>query len=249
MTDGPGGDSALVVADGTARLVNQNDCRLHDPGALSRHGPVDMQWLQYSGAIWYPMVYELPDDDRRELAVAKVESQFARAVRYVEAVGARVVVPSAGPPCFLDPELAGLNVVTGDEISIFPDAPVFLERLAKEGIETGVLAVPGTSIDVDPAAVTVAPPHGRRRRGRDLHRQGRPPPPLPRRLGGVAGRRAGVVAGTPARPGRAAGGLVGAAAGGGTVAAGGRRRGVPDPQRRRVRARRLPGRHRAPVRR
>jgi UDP-MurNAc hydroxylase len=158
VTDGPGGDSALVVADGTARLVNQNDCRLHDPGALSRHGPVDMQWLQYSGAIWYPMVYELPDDERRALAVAKVESQFARAVRYVEAVGARVVVPSAGPPCFLDPELAGLNVVTGDEISIFPDAPVFLERLAKEGIETGVLAVPGTSIDVDPAAVTVRHP-------------------------------------------------------------------------------------------
>jgi len=81
VTDGPGGDSALVVADGTARLVNQNDCRLHDPGALSRHGPVDMQWLQYSGAIWYPMVYDLPDDERRELAAAKVESQFARAVR------------------------------------------------------------------------------------------------------------------------------------------------------------------------
>ena len=149
MTDGPGGDSALVVADGTARLVNQNDCRLHDPRALTRHGPVDMQWLQYSGAIWYPMVYDLPDDERRELAAAKVESQFARAMRYVEAVGARVVVPSAGPPCFLDPELAGLNVVTGDEISIFPDATAFLERLAKEGIETGVLVDPGYRLDVE----------------------------------------------------------------------------------------------------
>src|SRR6476619_1330645 len=148
VTDGPGGDSALVVADGTARLVNQNDCRLHDPGALSRHGLVDMQWLQYSGAIWYPMVYELPDDERRELAAAKVESQFARAIRYVEAVGARAVVPSAGPPCFLDPELAGLNVVTGDEISIFPDATAFLERLVKEDIETGVLVIPGTTLSL-----------------------------------------------------------------------------------------------------
>lgn len=158
VTDGPGGDSALVVADGTARLVNQNDCRLHDPRALTRHGPVDMQWLQYSGAIWYPMVYDLPDDERRELAAAKMESQFARAIRYIEAVGARVVVPSAGPPCFLDPELAGLNVVTGDEISIFPDATAFLERLAKEDIETGVLAVPGTAIDVGAAGMAVHHP-------------------------------------------------------------------------------------------
>jgi UDP-MurNAc hydroxylase len=157
VTDGPGGDSALVVADGTARLVNQNDCRLHDPGAVARHGPVDAQWLQFSGAIWYPMVYDLPDDERRELAAAKVESQFVRAIRYVEAVGARTVVPSAGPPCFLDPELAGLNVVTGGEVSIFPDATAFLERLDKEGIETGVLAIPGTTIDLGPL-ITVRHP-------------------------------------------------------------------------------------------
>ena len=34
ITDGPGGDSAMVVSDGTARLVNQNDCRTTDLGAL-----------------------------------------------------------------------------------------------------------------------------------------------------------------------------------------------------------------------
>jgi UDP-MurNAc hydroxylase len=158
VTDGPGGDSALVVSDGSSRLVNQNDCRLHAPSDLTRHGPVDIQWLQYSGAIWYPMVYDLPDDERHELAVAKVDAQFGRAIRYVEAVGARVVVPSAGPPCFLDPELAELNVVTGDEISIFPDAAAFLERLAKDGIETGVLAIPGTTIDITPDAITVHHP-------------------------------------------------------------------------------------------
>ncbi len=85
VTDGPGGDSALVVDDGTSRLVDMNDCRLHDPSVLTRPGPVDQLWLQYSGAIWYPMVYDLPDDERRELAEAKVDAQFARAIRYVEA--------------------------------------------------------------------------------------------------------------------------------------------------------------------
>lgn len=53
ITDGPGGDSALVVSDGITRLVNQNDCRTGNLNALVEHGPVDLHWLQYSGAIWY----------------------------------------------------------------------------------------------------------------------------------------------------------------------------------------------------
>ena len=54
ITDGPGGDSALVVSDGRSRLVNQNDCRTTDLAALRSHGPIDLHWIQYSGAIWYP---------------------------------------------------------------------------------------------------------------------------------------------------------------------------------------------------
>ena len=43
-----------------SRIVNQNDCRTTDLDALRAHGPVDLHWLQYSGAIWYPMVYDVP---------------------------------------------------------------------------------------------------------------------------------------------------------------------------------------------
>ena len=147
ITDGPGGDSALVVSDGTCRLVNQNDCRTTDLDALAAHGPVDLHWLQYSGAIWYPMVYEMDDATMRQLVDAKVESQLARAMRYVESIDARAVVPVAGPPCFLDPELFHLNVVDGDEPSIFVDQRTFLARLAASG-HAGVLAIPGTTIEV-----------------------------------------------------------------------------------------------------
>jgi UDP-MurNAc hydroxylase len=157
ITDGPGGDSALVVSDGTARLVNQNDCRTDDLDALRAHGPVDLHWLQYSGAIWYPMVYEEPPERMRELVDAKVASQFARAMRYVEAVDARAVVGSAGPPAFLDPELFRLNVIDGDELSIFPDQRSFMQRLTAAG-RHGVLAIPGTAIDVSDGSITVTQP-------------------------------------------------------------------------------------------
>ena len=157
ITDGPGGDSALVVSDGRSRLVNQNDCRTNDLNALNAHGPVDLHWLQYSGAIWYPMVYEETPERMRELIDAKVDSQLTRSMRYVEAIGARAVVPSAGPPAFLDPELFGFNMITGDELSIFPDQRVFMQRLATAG-RTGVLAIPGTAIDITPDAITVTHP-------------------------------------------------------------------------------------------
>ncbi|MEM9514972.1 MAG: Rieske 2Fe-2S domain-containing protein [Actinomycetota bacterium] len=157
ITDGPGGDSALVVNDGTTILVNQNDCRTHDLEELRKHGPVDIHWLQFSGAIWYPMVYELPEDEMRQRCHDKVEAQFARALRYVENVDARFVVPSAGPPCFLDPDLFGLNMIDGTELSIFPDQTEFLAQLHNIG-RHGVMNIPGTVIEVEPQGIDVAHP-------------------------------------------------------------------------------------------
>lgn len=158
IADGPQGDSAIVVWDETGRLVNQNDCRPHDPAALAAHGPVDMQWLQYSGAIWYPMVYEVDDATKRAQCQAKVAAQFSRCLRYVHAVDARAVIGCAGPPAFLDPDLFGCNIIDGDEISIFPDQIAFLEQLAAAGNDRGVLAIPGTCVEITPEEVSVSHP-------------------------------------------------------------------------------------------
>jgi UDP-MurNAc hydroxylase len=92
------------------------------------------------------MVYQETLERMRELVDAKVDAQFARAMRYVETIGARAVVPSAGPPAFLDPDLFQFNVIDGEELSIFPDQVSFMSRLADAG-HRGVLAIPGTEID------------------------------------------------------------------------------------------------------
>ncbi len=148
ITDGPGGDSALVVMADDQIVVNQNDCRTTDLGQLRSHGPVDLHWLQFSGAIWYPMVYEMEPEAKLAACRAKVDAQFARAMRYVEKIGGTAIVPSAGPPAFLDPDLFAVNMITGDEASIFPDQTVFLAKLAEQGFE-GVMNMPGTTIDLD----------------------------------------------------------------------------------------------------
>jgi UDP-MurNAc hydroxylase len=147
--DGPLGDSLLAVDDGTARVLNQNDARPADLGPALAFGPFDVHFLQYSGAIWWPWTYELPLAAKRAFGAAKRANGLDRAARYARAVGARHVVPSAGPACFLDDELFDLNDVACDDANTFPDQTVFLNYLAQRGIDTGMLLVPGAVLELD----------------------------------------------------------------------------------------------------
>ncbi|MBV9092351.1 MAG: MBL fold metallo-hydrolase [Streptosporangiaceae bacterium] len=146
--DGPLGDSALAVDDGSAVILNQNDARPVDLDALRAFGPYDAHFLQYSGAIWWPWTYELPEAAKRAFGAAKRANGMSRALRYVEAIGARYVVPSAGPACFLDDDLFGLNDLTGDPANTFPDQTVFLDYLRENGIKGGTLMTPGAVLTV-----------------------------------------------------------------------------------------------------
>jgi UDP-MurNAc hydroxylase len=111
-------------------------------------GPVDAYLLQFSGAIWFPMVYDLPERAKHAMGVAKRERQLDRSLRYIEDLGARFVFPTAGPPCFLDPDLFHLNDIHGDESNIFPDQHVYLDWLAERGHDEGRLLLPGTVADL-----------------------------------------------------------------------------------------------------
>jgi UDP-MurNAc hydroxylase len=148
-TDGPLGDSALAVDDGTARILNQNDARPTDLDQLRSFGHYDVHLLQFSGAIWWPWTYDLPDAAKRSFGTAKRANGLDRAVRYVKAIGASHIVPSAGPPCFLDDALFAFNDLTGDPANTFPDHLVFLDYLREKGIGGGQLMTPGAVLEVD----------------------------------------------------------------------------------------------------
>src|SRR6266496_473940 len=157
-TDGPIGDSSLWVHDGTATVLNQNDARPSDLSRFRELGPVDAYLIQFSGAIWFPMVYELPKRAKQALGQTKRERQFDRTLRYIEELGARYVFSTAGPPCFLDEELWGFNDIFGDESNIFPDQTVYLDWLAKNGHNEGRLLLPGSVAAVSEPGCPVAHP-------------------------------------------------------------------------------------------
>ena len=103
--------------------------------------------LQYSGAIWYPMVYDMPARAKEAFGTQKRQRQMDRCRQYIAQVGATWVVPSAGPPCFLDPELRDLNDDHGDPANIFPDQVVFLDQMRAHGHDRGLLMIPGSTGD------------------------------------------------------------------------------------------------------
>lgn len=148
-TDGPLGDSGLCLDDGETRLFDQNDSRPIDFEPLEDFGPFDVHLLQFSGAIWYPMVYELPQKAKDALGKQKRANQLARALRYVKQIGATHIVPSAGPPMFLDDDLFHLNDFENHESNIFPDQTVFIKYLREHGIENGHLLIPGSAATVN----------------------------------------------------------------------------------------------------
>ena len=146
--DGPIGDSGLVVSDGETVAFNMNDARPVDLDVLAADfGEIDVHMLQYSGAIWYPMVYDMPDRAKYAFGVQKRQRQMDRCRQYIAQVGATWVVPSAGPPCFLDPELRDLNDDHGDPANIFPDQVVFLDQMASHGHAGGLLMIPGSTAE------------------------------------------------------------------------------------------------------
>lgn len=144
--DGPIGDSGLVVDDGQTVAFNMNDARPVDLDIVhADFGHVDVHMLQYSGAIWYPMVYDMGVRAKEAFGIQKRQRQMDRARQYVAQVGATWVIPSAGPPCFLDSTLRGLNDDRGDPANIFPDQAVFLDQMRRHGDDRGLLMIPGST--------------------------------------------------------------------------------------------------------
>jgi UDP-MurNAc hydroxylase len=157
-TDGPIGDSSLWIEYDGVRLLNQNDARPTDLSVFAELGHVHAHMLQFSGAIWYPMVYELPHAAKTAFGKQKRDRQFDRTFRYIDDLKASHVFPIAGPPCFLDDELWQFNDLGQDEGNIFPDQWRFVEEYAKVGGSNSVVLLPGSVAEVTTCGTEVTHP-------------------------------------------------------------------------------------------
>ncbi|MFZ6990403.1 Rieske 2Fe-2S domain-containing protein [Curtobacterium sp. RRHDQ66] len=149
-SDGPIGDSSLSLSDGRNTILNQNDAHLLNLDVIREFGPYGIHFMQHSGAIWWPMCYDMSPRAMRSFAALKRQSQRKRAIFYAKAIDATSVVPFAGPPAFLDEPLQRLNGTGPDGESIFESQEVFLEQLSESGVDQqGIRFVAGTEITLE----------------------------------------------------------------------------------------------------
>jgi UDP-MurNAc hydroxylase len=144
-------DSAILIkADGRS-FLNLNDCRIVDalPMIAREEGPIDVFTCQFSGAGWHPTCYDYPRDTYETIARKKVTAKFHSVAQAIRTIAPRLYVPSAGPPCFLDPSLFHLNL---EPVNIFPRAPRLLEFLEPrlKNVDTSRLELmPGDTVDAE----------------------------------------------------------------------------------------------------
>lgn len=143
-------DSAVVIVGDGHTLLDLNDARLSLSQLRSIRasvgGTIDLLALQGAGASWYPMCYEYTQERKRELSYQKRMAKFSYVSRAIKAVEPLTAIPFAGPPCFLDPELAQFNAEMDN--GIFPDQQQVADWLAEQGFKNTCILLPGDSWDV-----------------------------------------------------------------------------------------------------
>jgi UDP-MurNAc hydroxylase len=153
-------DSAMLLKAAGRSFLNLNDCRIFDalPRIGRTEGPIDVFACQFSGAGWHPTCYDYPRATYEAIAKRKMMAKFMSVAQGIKTLKPGVYLPSAGPPCFLDPMLFHLNF---EEVNIFPRAHTLLEFLERRlsGTSTAWFdLMPGDVLDVESRSLAYEAP-------------------------------------------------------------------------------------------
>jgi L-ascorbate metabolism protein UlaG (beta-lactamase superfamily)/nitrite reductase/ring-hydroxylating ferredoxin subunit len=106
-------DAAVLVSAGGASLLHCNDARLTlgqaRRAALECGGRLNVLAAQMASATWHPICYEYPSEQVAAIGAAKRASKFRAVGRLVRLIMPDLMIPFAGPMCFLDPEIRHHN--------------------------------------------------------------------------------------------------------------------------------------------
>lgn len=154
-------DAAVLIKVAGRSVLHTNDARIslaQTRRAIAEiGGQFDLMGAQMSGASWHPVRYEYDEIERERISTIKRIGKFKAVTRLLRQVQPRLVMPYAGPPCFLDEDLFDLN--SGLEPGgIFPDQGEALAWLADRLPEQpGVCLLPGDRVELGTLAVTRDP--------------------------------------------------------------------------------------------
>jgi UDP-MurNAc hydroxylase len=137
-------DAAILIEHDGVRAFNETDCKLAyaDLEKLGRLS-IDIGFYMFSGANWYPMLYDYPEDKLLELVGRRRRSLLRSLVQRVKLTKPKIAVPAAGPCTVLDPELFWLN---DERRGIFIDPELAVRELEHENLPTQPLYMGVTDV-------------------------------------------------------------------------------------------------------
>jgi UDP-MurNAc hydroxylase len=137
-------DSAIVIEHDGVRLFNETDCKLAyaDLERVAEMG-VDIGFFMFSGANWFPMMYDYPRETMLELVRRRRQSLLRSLVERVRLTKPRFAVPAAGPCTALDPELLWLN---DESRGIFVDPELAIREIRQSNLPTEPLYMAATDV-------------------------------------------------------------------------------------------------------
>ena len=101
-------DSAILIRINNKTFLNQNDCKIFDRIRSLSSMNIDYYAVQFSGATWHPVCFNMTEKRKVAVSKGKVVSKLTAIRNAVRLLKPKVFFPSAGPAIFphLDPELS-----------------------------------------------------------------------------------------------------------------------------------------------
>jgi UDP-MurNAc hydroxylase len=161
-------DSALLVEAENRRVLNETDCKLSyaDLRAIA-HKPIDIGFYMFSGANWYPIMYDYPEEVQRDLVGRRRQSLLRSFVQRVKVTRPKFAVPAAGPCTVLDPDRIWLN---SEERGIFIDPQLAVKALSTSNLPSRPLYMAATDVwDSDGGLEIHSPPAFHQPRAQYIH--------------------------------------------------------------------------------
>jgi len=125
-------DSGLLFKTPQETILDLNDMKLSDKNDIEwikSNFDIDYLFVQFSGASWYPHVYPYSSEEKIKFCQSKKINKFKNVINVFKELKAKVLLPCAGPPCFLSDEHFDINLMSENG---FPNQKDFYEYYQKD---------------------------------------------------------------------------------------------------------------------
>ena len=135
-------DSALLVEGEGHTIFNETDCKLGYTDLIRLgESKIDIGFYMFSGANWYPMMYDYPETVMRDRILRRRRALLRSFVERVRLTRPRIAVPAAGPCTVLDSKRLWLN---SPDRSIFIDPDLAVQAIKAAGASAEAVALAAT---------------------------------------------------------------------------------------------------------